>query len=85
MVCKPGLLAILTAVFISSVICALLFTHDSDAFGNAMPMQGAGGVAFIDVFGSRTYVSKYSGALVYYTNLSTTPGNHGDASFIVTP
>ncbi len=58
----------------------VLFTHDSDANGNAMPSQGAGGVAWIGVFGTRRYVRNYSPALVYYTNLSATPGGAGDAS-----
>ncbi len=48
----------------------VLFTHDSDASGQALPSQNAGGVAWVNVFGRSDYVSKYSPALVYYTNLS---------------
>jgi hypothetical protein len=51
----------------------VLFTHDTDANGNAMPSQGAGGVAWINVFGGASYVSGYSPALVYYTNLYSSP------------
>jgi len=49
----------------------LLFTHDTDASGQAMPSQGAGGVAFINMFGRDNFVSYYSPTFVYYTNLST--------------
>jgi len=56
----------------------ILFTHDSDANGLAMPGQGAGGVAYINVFGSSWYPT-YSPAFVYYTNLSS--GSYGVASY----
>ncbi len=49
----------------------LLFTHDTDATGQAMPSQGAGGVAFINMFGRDNFISYYSPAFVYYTNLSS--------------
>ncbi len=49
----------------------ILFTIDTDANGNAMPSQGSGGVAFTNAFGNDNYVSTYSPALVYYTNLSS--------------
>jgi hypothetical protein len=49
----------------------ILFTHDTDASGASMPYQGAGGVAFTNVFGNDRYASTYSPAFVYYTNLST--------------
>ncbi|MFC1695157.1 hypothetical protein ACFL1C_03370 [Pseudomonadota bacterium] len=49
----------------------VLITHDTDANGQAMPGQGAGGVAFINVFGYDKYPWYYSPALVYYTNLSS--------------
>ena len=48
----------------------VLFTHDSDASGQAMPLQNAGGVAYVNAFGKSDYVTKYSPALVYYSNLS---------------
>jgi chitodextrinase len=56
----------------------LLFTHDTDANGKAMPQQGAGGVAFINMFGRDNFVSTYSPSLVYYTNLST--NSYGSAT-----
>ena len=56
----------------------VLFTHDIDANGNDMPAVDAGGVAWINVFGSSSYVTLYSPALVYYTNLYT--NQHGDAT-----
>ncbi len=56
----------------------LLFTHDTDANGKAMPSQGVGGVAFINMFGRDNFVSTYSPTLVYYTNLSE--NDHGMAT-----
>jgi len=50
----------------------VLFTDDSDASGQAMPSAGGGGVAWLNVFGRSDYVSRYSPALVYTTNLSGT-------------
>ena len=62
----------------------LLFTHDTDANGRAMPNQGVGGTAFVNVFGNFYYLSKYSPALVYYTNLSSSsyglPNYNADAA-----
>jgi len=52
----------------------VLFTHDSDASGFAMPSQNAGGVAYVNAFG-QSYYNYYSPALVYYTNLYT--NSHG--------
>ncbi|NNE05765.1 MAG: hypothetical protein HKN15_08595 [Xanthomonadales bacterium] len=58
----------------------VLFTHDVDFNGNNMPAFGAGGVAWINVFGTGNYVSLYSPALVYYTNVSGgAPGNNAEA------
>ncbi|MBL4606204.1 MAG: tandem-95 repeat protein, partial [Pseudomonadales bacterium] len=48
----------------------LLFTRDVDASGIPMPAQGAGGVAYVGVFGESYYTS-YSPALVYYNNLGS--------------
>ena len=47
----------------------ILFTKDTDANGAAMPSQGYGGVAYVNVFGTGSYASYYSPALVYYDNL----------------
>ncbi len=47
----------------------ILVTTDTDATGRAMPSQGAGGVAYVNVFGMSTYHTQYSPALVYYNNL----------------
>lgn len=47
----------------------LLFTKDVDANGSAMPAKGAGGVAYVNVWGAGNYASYYSPALVYYNNL----------------
>ncbi len=46
----------------------LLLTDDSDELGRAMPAQGAGGVAYVNVFGRSNY-PYYSPALVYADNL----------------
>jgi len=47
----------------------ILITADTDAWGNAMPAQGAGGVAYVGVWGLSNYSTRYSPALVYYNNL----------------
>lgn len=47
----------------------ILITADTDVNGYAMPAQGAGGVAYVGVWGSSSYSSKYSPALVYFNNL----------------
>lgn len=52
----------------------LLFTQDSDASGNPMPSQGAGGVAYVGVWGRSNY-TYYQPALVYYNRLGS--GNAG--------
>ncbi len=49
-------------------IARVLITRDSDSTGVAMPYQGAGGVAYINVFGASNY-SYYQPALVYYNRL----------------
>ncbi|MFW1676757.1 Ig-like domain-containing protein [Pontibacter sp. JAM-7] len=46
----------------------LLMTRDTDALGQAMPAQGAGGVAYVGVWGESYYTS-YQPALVYFNNL----------------
>lgn len=46
----------------------LLFTKDADKNGKAMPSQGAGGVAYIGVWGRSSY-TYYQPALVYYNRL----------------
>ncbi len=47
----------------------ILVTTDIDATGKAMPSQGAGGVAYVNVFGMANYHTYYSPALVYYNHL----------------
>jgi hypothetical protein len=47
----------------------IVFTKDTDAAGVAMPAKGAGGVAYVGVFGAANYATYYSPALVYYNNL----------------
>jgi len=49
----------------------VLITTDTDNSGNAMPAQGAGGVAYVNVWGRSDYASKYSPALVYFNNLGS--------------
>ena len=50
----------------------ILMTDNYDANGNPMPSSGAGGVAYVNVFGRADY-SYYSPALVYNNNLSNHP------------
>ena len=47
----------------------VLITQDVDANGNNMPFFGAGGVAYVNVWGLSDYASYYSPALVYYNRL----------------
>lgn len=47
----------------------VLITEDNQADGTAMPSQGAGGVAYVNVFGASNYHTYYSPALVYADNL----------------
>jgi hypothetical protein len=47
----------------------ILITANTDVNGNAMPHQGAGGVAYVGVWGRSDYSSTYSPALVYFNNL----------------
>ncbi|MEJ2534706.1 MAG: zinc-dependent metalloprotease family protein, partial [Gammaproteobacteria bacterium] len=47
----------------------ILVTRDVDALGNDMPARGAGGVAYVNVFGRSDYHTFYSPALVYFNNL----------------
>jgi hypothetical protein len=47
----------------------VLFTRDEDTGGTAMPAKGAGGVAYVGVFGNSSYASYYSPAFVYADNL----------------
>lgn len=47
----------------------IVFTKDTDSTGVAMPAQGAGGVAYVGVWGASNYATYYSPALVYYNGL----------------
>ena len=47
----------------------VLITEDNQADGTAMPSQGGGGVAYVNVFGASNYHTYYSPALVYAENL----------------
>jgi len=51
------------------LVARVLITTDSDQLGRAMPAAGAGGVAYVNVWGRNDYSSYYSPALVYYNNL----------------
>ncbi|WP_448566441.1 zinc-dependent metalloprotease family protein [Thalassotalea ganghwensis] len=48
----------------------LLFTKDSDANNKALPSQGAGGVAYVGVWGRSNY-TYYQPAFVYYNRLGS--------------
>jgi hypothetical protein len=47
----------------------ILITQDVDAGGHDMPVRGAGGVSYVDVWGAGNYNGYYLPALVYYNNL----------------
>jgi hypothetical protein len=55
--------------FFNATTGRIVFTKDVDAAGIAMPAQGAGGVAYVGVFGAVNYATYYSPALVYSGNL----------------
>lgn len=57
----------------------VLITQDTDALGQAMPSQGAGGVAYVGVWG-RSDFDYYSPALVYYDNLLNTASYIAEAA-----
>ena len=63
--------------YFGPTVARVLITADTDANGNAMPAQGAGGVAYVGVWGRSDYSSKYSPALVYFDNLGS-----GRADFV---
>lgn len=47
----------------------ILITRNSDSSGKTMPYAGAGGVAYVGVWGRSNYHTYYSPAFVYYNNL----------------
>jgi hypothetical protein len=47
----------------------VVITEDQQVDGSPMPSAGAGGVAYVNVFGASNYASYYSPALVYADNL----------------
>jgi hypothetical protein len=57
--------------YFGPTVARILITADIDASGNAMPAQGAGGVAYVGVWGRSDYYSRYSPALVYFDNLGS--------------
>lgn len=56
------------AVF-GATTARVLITKDTDTYGNPMPSKGAGGVAYVGVWGRSDFSSRYSPAFVYYNNL----------------
>ena len=57
----------------------ILITKDIDSNGTALPSQGAGGVAYLNVWGRSNY-SYYQPALVYYNRLQSNPTYVAEAS-----
>ena len=54
----------------------VMITKDTDAYEVAMPSKGAGGVAYINVWGKSNYATTYSPAFVYFNNLGTTSAHN---------
>ena len=54
----------------TSTTAHVLITKDVDTQGLSMPYSGAGGVAYVNVFGASNY-ARYSPAFVYYNNLGS--------------
>ncbi len=55
---------------IGPTVGRVLVTANTDANGKAMPSNTAGGLAYVGVFGSSSYATYYSPALVYFDNLA---------------
>lgn len=66
------------ATFTSRTAVALI-TRNTDLDGNPNPYSTAGGVAYVNVFGSSTFAA-YSPAWVYHNNLSNNQGNIAEAA-----
>ncbi|NRB40264.1 MAG: tandem-95 repeat protein [Pseudomonadales bacterium] len=67
-------------VIFGPTVGRLLITRDDDATGQAMPYKGAGGVAYVGVWGL-SYYEYYSPALVYYNKLGNgSPAYMAEAS-----
>ena len=62
----------------STAIC--LITRNTDASGNPNPSTGAGGVAYVNVFGRSDFISTYSPAWVYHNNLGNSESNIAEAA-----
>ena len=54
----------------------VMITRDTDSNGAAMPAKGAGGVAYVNVWGNSNYATSYSPAFVYFNNLGTTSAHN---------
>lgn len=54
----------------------VMITKDTDAYGLAMPSKGAGGVAYVNVWGYANYATSYSPGFVYFNNLGTTSAHN---------
>jgi hypothetical protein len=58
----------------------VLVTHTLDELGINMPSNGGGGVAYVGVYGSSSYHTYYSPALVYYNQLASSETYISEAS-----
>jgi PKD repeat protein len=54
----------------------VMITKDIDAYGVSMPSKGAGGVAYVNVWGGSNYATSYSPAFVYFNNLGVTSAHN---------
>ena len=60
------------STYSTNKVARALVTKNTDANGISCPYSTAGGVAYVGVFGSATYATRYSPAFIYYNNLSNT-------------
>jgi len=64
---------------INTRVARVLITRNTDVDGNNNPSSTAGGVAYVNFFGSSQY-AYYSPAWVYHNNLSNSEGNIAEAA-----
>ncbi|BCX47559.1 T9SSC-terminal target domain-containing protein [Haloferula helveola] len=65
---------------INNTTAVVLITRNTDANGDPNPSTGAGGVAYVNVFGRSDFISTYSPAWVYSNNLGNGDANIAEAA-----
>jgi len=68
------------ASFANNRVATALITRNFDTNGVSLPDAEAGGVAYLNKFGSKDFVKKYSPAFIFFDNLSTNPSYIAEAA-----